>query len=219
MTDAQTPTRPGRRPLSAEEKAMRIQRAMDFNMRSILSRYIIETGVSKQTAREHEREIKRFLLVCALNETGQSIGMAGPVDELWHTFILFTQEYAEFCQQVAGRFLHHAPALPGDGRRMVRSAYPRFQTQYTELFGEAPNVAYWPAAVPAGSVAPACPSEDLCSLPPCSDPNPCDNREPEPQCNNCTGTDTDTDDDDDDDDDRDDDSDDDDGGEIETPTL
>ena len=65
-------------------------------------------------------------------------------------------------------------------------------------------------------MAPACPDADVCSLPPCSDPVPCDNREPD--CNNCTGTDTDPDDDDDTDDDSDEDSDDDGDIEIEVPT-
>jgi hypothetical protein len=32
------------------------------------------------------------------------------VDIGWHTFILYTREYAAFCQRVAGRFIHHLPA-------------------------------------------------------------------------------------------------------------
>jgi hypothetical protein len=31
------------------------------------------------------------------------------VDTAWHEFILLTQQYADFCQQAFGRFLHHAP--------------------------------------------------------------------------------------------------------------
>jgi hypothetical protein len=31
------------------------------------------------------------------------------IDDMWHTFILFTREYAEFCQCYFGRFMHHAP--------------------------------------------------------------------------------------------------------------
>jgi len=33
------------------------------------------------------------------------------VDELWHEFILFTRDYAQFCQAAFGRFLHHTPAV------------------------------------------------------------------------------------------------------------
>ncbi|WP_223884458.1 glycine-rich domain-containing protein [Micromonospora craniellae] len=36
----------------------------------------------------------------------------------WHTFILHTREYAEFCQRLAGRFIHHQPEPdPDDSRR------------------------------------------------------------------------------------------------------
>lgn len=31
------------------------------------------------------------------------------VDIGWHNFILYTREYAQFCQGIAGRFIHHAP--------------------------------------------------------------------------------------------------------------
>ena len=32
------------------------------------------------------------------------------VDIGWHTFILYTRDYSDFCQRVAGRYLHHAPS-------------------------------------------------------------------------------------------------------------
>ncbi|MEV4182965.1 hypothetical protein AB0J28_16190 [Streptosporangium canum] len=35
------------------------------------------------------------------------------VDIGWHTFILYTREYAEFSQRTAGRFIHHRPEDPG----------------------------------------------------------------------------------------------------------
>jgi hypothetical protein len=31
------------------------------------------------------------------------------VDLGWHTFLLFTKDYALFCQEVAGAFIHHVP--------------------------------------------------------------------------------------------------------------
>jgi hypothetical protein len=33
----------------------------------------------------------------------------GP-DEAWHVFILYTFEYTEFCNSVAGEYIHHDPA-------------------------------------------------------------------------------------------------------------
>lgn len=42
------------------------------------------------------------------------------VDEMWHTFILFTQPYTEFCQAQFGRFIHHAPATHADREQSAR---------------------------------------------------------------------------------------------------
>ncbi|MCX5412240.1 hypothetical protein [Streptomyces sp. NBC_00059] len=40
------------------------------------------------------------------------------VDYAFHAFILHTKEYAEFCEQHGGRFIHHNPR-PGDNGRSV----------------------------------------------------------------------------------------------------
>lgn len=31
------------------------------------------------------------------------------IDEMWHTFILVTQDYAQFCETYFGAFIHHVP--------------------------------------------------------------------------------------------------------------
>ena len=48
-----------------------------------------------------------FLGACAV--TTEPIGPSEIVDIGWHTFILYTLEYATFCQRIAGRFIHHVP--------------------------------------------------------------------------------------------------------------
>ena len=55
-----------------------------------------------------------FLGTCAV--TTRAIGPSDLVDIGWHTFILYTHEYAAFCDRIAGRFIHHQPDdAPGDG--------------------------------------------------------------------------------------------------------
>jgi hypothetical protein len=49
-----------------------------------------------------------FLLACAVN-VGAPLAPSELVDIGWHTFLLDTQEYAAFCDRVAGRFVHHVP--------------------------------------------------------------------------------------------------------------
>ncbi|SCG01273.1 hypothetical protein GA0115255_116148, partial [Streptomyces sp. Ncost-T6T-2b] len=40
---------------------------------------------------------------------GTELSPSKAVDVGWHTFILHTVDYAEFCERVAGRFIHHVP--------------------------------------------------------------------------------------------------------------
>ncbi|MFG2102513.1 glycine-rich domain-containing protein [Micromonospora echinaurantiaca] len=48
-----------------------------------------------------------FLAACAT--ATDPLGPSDLVDIGWHTFILHTREYADFCQRIAGRFIHHQP--------------------------------------------------------------------------------------------------------------
>ncbi|MBT2523883.1 hypothetical protein J7E91_00165 [Streptomyces sp. ISL-99] len=45
---------------------------------------------------------------------GADLAPSKLVDIGWHTFILHTVDYALFCQQVAGRFIHHVPTDDGN---------------------------------------------------------------------------------------------------------
>jgi hypothetical protein len=48
-----------------------------------------------------------FLAACAVST--EPLGPSDLVDIGWHTFILYTHDYAEFCGHLAGRFIHHEP--------------------------------------------------------------------------------------------------------------
>jgi hypothetical protein len=56
-----------------------------------------------------------FLGTCAT--TIEALGPSKLVDIGWHTFILHTYDYAQFCERVAGRFIHHQPEPASDDRR------------------------------------------------------------------------------------------------------
>jgi|GEM_PF-3873506 len=84
-----------------------VTKSMSFPMEAIIKRYRKEHNIDLKTASLHERELKRFLALAAIYDV--PLGMRGPVDELWHTFIIFTVDYMNFCQTVAGRMIHHVP--------------------------------------------------------------------------------------------------------------
>lgn len=54
-----------------------------------------------------------FFLLVLWNDENRFIGTVEmynkTADELWHTFLLDTNGYQEFCKEVFGRFIHHNP--------------------------------------------------------------------------------------------------------------
>src|SRR5215471_9546716 len=48
-------------------------------------------------------------LRCLADHPEAALSPSPLVDIGWHTFIVYTREYAAFCDQYAGRFIHHEP--------------------------------------------------------------------------------------------------------------
>lgn len=44
------------------------------------------------------------------------------LDEMWHTFILFTKPYADFCMSLFGHFIHHFPTVTSPEDLAARQA-------------------------------------------------------------------------------------------------
>jgi hypothetical protein len=76
-----------------------------------MGRFARDYGLSEMDARDVFLETKRWLWLCASSQKGpvQMIGEAFVIDEMWHTFLLFTQDYAEFCEHYFSKPIHHVP--------------------------------------------------------------------------------------------------------------
>jgi hypothetical protein len=121
-----------------------VERVLAFDLDEIVEHYADSYGLPLETARAHERELKRYLALCALDPDGR-YGMAGVVDKLWHAFILFTKDYARFCEKAAGVFLHHVPRTKRqDPDGSPYDAYARTLAAYERVFGEPAPREIWP---------------------------------------------------------------------------
>ncbi|MFI0372932.1 glycine-rich domain-containing protein [Actinomadura sp. 1N219] len=76
--------------------------------RRLVDRIVHEQHLSGKDAERLLSQTLAFLKACALNP-GAGLAPSRTVDVGWHTFVLYTREYAEFCHRVAGRFIHHTP--------------------------------------------------------------------------------------------------------------
>lgn len=70
-------------------------------------------GYDQETAERIVEQALAFLVACARYPDGH-LSPSETVDAGWHAFILHTADYAEFCQRIAGRFIHHRPSGPGE---------------------------------------------------------------------------------------------------------
>jgi hypothetical protein len=78
----------------------------------LVNRIVCEHGFERPFAERIMDQALAFLSLCA-EFPGHSYAPSTTVDIGWHTFILYTREYADFCQRLGGRFIHHAPADNG----------------------------------------------------------------------------------------------------------
>jgi hypothetical protein len=119
-----------------------IRLARDFPIDDVVKKYAADADIKVNVAREHERELKRFLALCALNPQA-GYELRGPVDDLWHAFITDTMKYSAFCGRVAGRFIHHFPYYPGR-EKVGEGTYPKLLSDYKATFKERPPIHIWP---------------------------------------------------------------------------
>ncbi len=95
-----------------------LNETLAYRNEAIVLRFMETWDVPRAEADALFEDAKQWLWLCArLAEegggTGEQLLAITPstklVDEMWHTFILFTQEYFDFCDAFLGRYIHHAP--------------------------------------------------------------------------------------------------------------
>lgn len=87
-----------------------------------------------------EDEFKKFVILTLITP-GKPHAPSGSIDMYWHFFILHTEEYIQFCEQVWGdingnaKFRNHYPANDQTRPGMLQSYIDTLEL-YKEVFGE-----------------------------------------------------------------------------------
>lgn len=74
----------------------------------LVARIVRDERASVEWATRVVDQALAFLAACGTSD--KPLAPSKAVDIGWHTFILYTRDYRDFCHQVAGRFIHHEPA-------------------------------------------------------------------------------------------------------------
>jgi hypothetical protein len=104
-----------------------------FLIEKLVKDHIVETPEEAQAL---FAEVKRYLVIAALDPEKSWHMYSLRIDECWHQFILFTRQYVEFCKQYFGRYVPHAPSNSPDAglTPKQRTTFREFNKRYEELF-------------------------------------------------------------------------------------
>ena len=103
-----------------------------------------ENGWSRAFARGAIEEYKKFLYLASISNVPAT--PSDIVDQVWHLHLTFTRSYwADLCQGVLGRPLHHGPTKGGaaEDAKYV-DQYERTLALYRTEFGAEPPPEFWP---------------------------------------------------------------------------
>lgn len=108
----------------------------------LIEKFAKDHGYTEDEARSLFEDVKRFLLLGSLVDASPAPSL--PIDQMWHSFILFTKDYADFCAKVGG-FIHHRP-LPqtSDHQPPIDPTLALMTAAYGEL-----SEKHWPAPLGA----------------------------------------------------------------------
>jgi hypothetical protein len=112
MTTVALATSAGNAPTNLELLDKQLQRQLVKSITAdpeFLSRFGHEIAeVQNEWAARVLDQAVGFMRLCSLDPDGQYTP-SSTVDIGWHAFILHTRDYARFCQELAGWFIHHVP--------------------------------------------------------------------------------------------------------------
>lgn len=107
---------------------------------SVLGKLLADTGWQAERGHAALLGLEQFLQMS--NEATEPLVPSPAIDAAWHAFLLHTQEYADYCDDQFGRFVHHRPCSTNRPSRS-KGTYSRTRRLAEEHFGPLDEVA-WP---------------------------------------------------------------------------
>lgn len=110
---------------------------MAYQNDRVIDRYAKDYSQSIEYVHGCFDALKQFLIVCVL-KPGYKV-TSREIDGMWHTFILFTKNYREFCETYLGRFVNHnpfenpAPGVYTETRNFTKFVFAELDEKYWPL--------------------------------------------------------------------------------------
>jgi hypothetical protein len=96
-----------------------LDEVMLYRNPALVRYFAIEHGLKPVEAEELFADLKRWLWLCANKDQAGPLSLFDEmrvVDLFWHTFLMFTGDYLEFCERYFGSPILHQPEPHQDGQ-------------------------------------------------------------------------------------------------------
>ncbi len=119
-----------------DDQRRALQTLHDYDLTRVRESLLHDGALPHAWVDEAIWEFRRFMGLCVLSPSSVPM-VSRKIDHVWHTFVLHTQLYAEFCDEIFGRFAHHEPeprgqAVPSEDQEQEGC----FAELYREVYGE-----------------------------------------------------------------------------------
>lgn len=121
---------------------MKYEEILKYKNQKVITRYQTDFPGSKLKADEAFSELMKYIYLCHIHAKEQETfpeneslqfrcvihSEMSDLDNMWHTFLIFTRDYEEFCRDYLGGFFHHEPL--SDEHNLSNDNYELDLTRY-----------------------------------------------------------------------------------------
>ncbi|WP_405630534.1 hypothetical protein [Pseudoalteromonas sp. Ld20] len=100
-----------------QKKYPSLECIVDFKCANVLDGFQKSFKIERIEAEKIFNEMLKWMWFCSSPKTTGARVIDAPIliiDEMWHTFILYTKEYFYFCDKFFGHYMHHSPTTSED---------------------------------------------------------------------------------------------------------
>lgn len=105
----------------------------EYDLSTIIERLVLIEGWSLRHAQEIISKYRNFIYLKAKYGQDYDLPPSRDVDQAWHSHILYTRTYHDFCEKTLGYYLHHHP-LHGRDEKTTRAALRKSFEEETQKF-------------------------------------------------------------------------------------
>ena len=119
-------TIPEKQPVTINSNSAPLAAVISYENPDVVERIAREHQMDMAQAESIFRDTLRFLYLAGATDA-KHIAPTKNIDIGWHAFLMYTRDYAQFCEANFGKFIHHAPRRRGDAPATVNSLAITFE--------------------------------------------------------------------------------------------